>query len=100
VLSSDLPYVFGYFPKYGNIAGKFTDVDTKLADLMETYWTNFAKTGNPNGTGAPNWPRLTEAGGYIEFMLDGHAEAREGLLRAPQCALYREILDGFLHEGQ
>jgi para-nitrobenzyl esterase len=100
VHSADLPYVFGYFPKYGNIAGKFTDADMKLADLMETYWTNFAKTGNPNAKGVPGWPRLTEAGGYLEFMLDGHAEARNAQLRGPQCALYREILDNFLHEAQ
>ena len=51
VHSADLPYVFGFFPKTGNIAGNFTDVDKKLADLIETYWTNFAKTGNPNSTG-------------------------------------------------
>ncbi len=30
--------------------------DTKLSDLMSTYWTNFAKTGDPNGAGAPPWP--------------------------------------------
>jgi para-nitrobenzyl esterase len=100
VHSADLPYVFGYFPKYGNIAGKFTDADMKLADLMETYWTNFAKTGNPNAKDVPDWPRLTEASGYLEFMLDGHAEARNAQLRGPQCALYREILDNFLHEAQ
>ena len=27
-----------------------------LADLMKTYWTQFAKTGNPNGGTAPQWP--------------------------------------------
>jgi para-nitrobenzyl esterase len=26
-----------------------------LASAMATYWTNFARSGNPNGTGVPTW---------------------------------------------
>ncbi|MEO8414487.1 MAG: carboxylesterase family protein [Ginsengibacter sp.] len=31
-------------------------VDHRLATVMSSYWANFAKTGNPNGTGLPGWP--------------------------------------------
>ena len=90
VHSADLPYVFGYFPKTGNIAGRFTEVDFKLADLIETYWTNFARSGDPNGPGLPTWPRLGAAQRYLDFTVDGGARAGDKPLRAAQCGLYRE----------
>ena len=31
--------------------------DHMLAKMMSTYWTNFAKSGNPNGNGLVKWPR-------------------------------------------
>jgi para-nitrobenzyl esterase len=34
----------------------WTDTDRKLADMMSSYWANFAATGNPNGKGLPEWP--------------------------------------------
>ena len=32
------------------------EIDWALTDIMTAYWTQFAKTGNPNGAGTPNWP--------------------------------------------
>jgi para-nitrobenzyl esterase len=90
--SGDLPYVFGYFPKTGNLTGSFGEVDRKLADLMETYWTNFAKTGNPNGGTLPNWPEFDGTQAFLEFTQEGTAVANSGPLRKSQCDLYREIL--------
>jgi para-nitrobenzyl esterase len=90
VHSGDLPYVFGYFPKESNIGGNFNQVDFKLADLIERYWTNFARTGNPNGPGLPAWPRLDAAQRYLDFAVDGSAAASDKPLRAAQCGLYRQ----------
>ena len=32
---------------------------------MVKYWTQFAKTGDPNVTGSPNWPAYTKANDSI-----------------------------------
>ncbi len=42
--------------------------DRRLADAMSTYWTNFARTGNPNGVGVPEWPPYEqETESYMEL---------------------------------
>jgi para-nitrobenzyl esterase len=44
--------------RYG--AGLTAD-DQAVARRLNAYWTNFAKTGNPNGADLPNWPRYDPA---------------------------------------
>ena len=91
VHSSDLPFVFGSFPRTGNLAGNSGDLDYKISDLMETYWTNFAKTGDPNSSGLPNWPQFGESKAFIQFKQDGHVVNAAGL-RATQCNAHRLVL--------
>ena len=52
--SDDIEYVFGTLATRPGAVWRPEDL--RLSDVMMTYWTNFAKHGNPNGKGAPNWP--------------------------------------------
>jgi para-nitrobenzyl esterase len=49
---AEIPYVFDTADHWLPADG----VDWALTDTMLAYWTQFAKTGDPNGAGLPNWP--------------------------------------------
>ncbi len=56
--ASELPYVFRQLTEHGRPAP--TPKDEAASDMMRTYWTNFARTGDPNGTGLPRWPAYND----------------------------------------
>jgi para-nitrobenzyl esterase len=45
--------------------------DFKVSDEMSSYWTNFAKSSNPNGNGLPDWPPYHSQDGYQVMHLRG-----------------------------
>lgn len=47
--------IFFVFGSHNPLAG-LTEDDETLTDAMGLYWTNFAKTGDPNGEELPAWP--------------------------------------------
>lgn len=55
--------------------------DREVADAMATYWTNFVKTGDPNGEGLPAWPAYT-----AESPVQLHIED-EGFIPGPVANL-------------
>jgi len=44
--------------------------DEKAAQQMNAYWANFVKTGNPNGSGLPNWPEFQTASDMLMDFTD------------------------------
>jgi len=79
--TSELQYVFGnlpdgYFgtepsPLFGDLgvkADSYTDVDASLAKTMSAQWVQFARSGDPNGPGLPQWPRFNvDREAYLEL---------------------------------
>ncbi|HXI73782.1 MAG TPA: carboxylesterase/lipase family protein [Verrucomicrobiae bacterium] len=67
---SEIPYVFGN--PTGRNGATVTPQDQEVAKIMNTYWANFAKTGDPNGNGLPKWPRYNPKSDEIfDFQPDG-----------------------------
>ena len=63
--AAEIGYVFGNLELFGATP---TDADRALSERMATIWTQFARTGNPNGEGLPEWPAYTQENeAYMEF---------------------------------
>jgi para-nitrobenzyl esterase len=68
--SSELPYVFDNLVLLDR---PWLPVDWRVGREMSSFWTNFAKTGNPNARGLPTWPRF-HAGDFTTMQLGAPME--------------------------
>jgi len=59
--ASDIEYVFRVLSSR-NLPWR--PQDREVSELMASYWSNFAKTGDPNGPGLPPWPAYGGQDGY------------------------------------
>jgi para-nitrobenzyl esterase len=63
--SDDLEYVFSTLDtRHG---AQWRAEDRRLSEQMVSYWTNFARTGDPNGQGLPHWPRYDKQAQLIHL---------------------------------
>jgi para-nitrobenzyl esterase len=53
----------------------FTDTDRRIADAVSSYIANFAKTGDPNGSGLPQWPAFSTTDQRVMYF-DPNPSAR------------------------
>ncbi|HTQ12570.1 MAG TPA: carboxylesterase/lipase family protein [Rhizomicrobium sp.] len=88
----ELIYVFGLHglantPLGARLASRATDKDKAVVAMVQSYWTNFARTGNPNGPGLPQWPQSSAASEQT-LVIDDGTQAVSGYLAARLAVVY------------
>jgi para-nitrobenzyl esterase len=61
--------------------------DYELSKVMQAYWVNFIKTGNPNGSGLPDWPAYRSDSLYQRMRIDMKCQAEPEAHRDRYVAL-------------
>jgi len=88
--AGEIPYVFGtrgldLSLLVRALTGGITDNDQKVIAEIQTYWTNFAKTGNPNASGLTEWPRFQP--GHTTLVVDNSGFAARADFRRAELAV-------------
>jgi para-nitrobenzyl esterase len=89
----ELFYVFNTLENSNlGLGNLFKPQDDSVQQVTRTYWANFARNGNPNGTNLPNWPLFT-AGPECYLEIKATPENSQCALRKQKLDLWDEILN-------
>jgi para-nitrobenzyl esterase len=69
--------------------------DKEVARIMNSYWVNFAKTGNPNGIGLPEWPAYSpKTNQILDIQADGKPVGKPDPRKARLDVIEKAIKNG------
>jgi para-nitrobenzyl esterase len=63
-----------------------------LSSTMRHYWTNFAKTGTPNGAGLPAWEKFNAAAGNFQSLVPPTPGQETTFAANHKCAFWAALL--------
>ena len=86
--SGDLAYVFG---THGILDAGWAPEDAELSSTLMTYWTNFAKSGNPNHSTQPAWQPY-QPNNHTTLYLSESQTASVDTVRRAKLDLLQDIL--------
>ena len=87
--SGELAYVFDTLHRVGH---DWNDSDRALARTINGYWTQFARTGDPNGSPLPRWPGY-DPEAHTTMVFDSDTRAVNGVRVDKLAVLDRAIRD-------
>ena len=76
----EMPYCYGNLHWHDNLYDKS---DYELSEMMQQYWLNYIKTGNPNGKGLPKWQKFNDDQTLVMELGDN-----VGMITDPNLELY------------
>ncbi|XP_075834046.1 acylcarnitine hydrolase-like isoform X4 [Microtus pennsylvanicus] len=89
----EIPFLLGS-SRWG-IKPDFTEEEEMLSWMMMKYWTNFARHGNPNSEGLPEWPVMDDNEKYLQ--LDIHPSVGRAL-KARRLQFWTQTLPQKIHD--
>ena len=90
---SELPFLWANLIGTGIPAGaSLTTAEQQLAVEMLAAWTNFAKSGDPNGPGVTSWPRFEAGVGAIHELVPPTPYSNSGFIADHKCGVWEPLL--------
>jgi para-nitrobenzyl esterase len=85
--SSELPYLFPGIDVFG-LPVTLSSQQTELSDAMVSYWTQFAKKGDPNSSGEPLWSPYNASADEFQSLIPPAPVVESNFNSSHQCSTF------------